>query len=206
MMWPVAEFYEGSNQLSTEEVEFANMFQQRGREDMAQLVLQGRKYQRFLFFLGGGASAQREEFDILFQGLRQAVDEQCTEPYSDWRSAAIAKVSARDPVYERLMRAERQGLAHLSQTITCVLWGIRGWFMAELLAAFEHGVWSTPPDSIEAMERRRSTRHVLVPQNRGNGLYVIWIEGHTAGCELVLTARVRAQHADDSLYDRTPGQ
>nr|POF06964.1 hypothetical protein CFP56_31588 [Quercus suber] len=108
MMWPVGDFYDGSNQLSTEEVEFADMFRQRGREDMAQLVLKGRKYQRYLFFLGGMASTQREEFEALFQGLRKAVDEQCTEPYSEWRDAAIAKVSQRDPVYKRLVRAEQK--------------------------------------------------------------------------------------------------
>jgi len=70
MLWLVAAFYEGSNQLSDEERELADMFRRRGREDMAKLVLQGRKHQRFLFFLEGTGPPDREEFASLFQGLR----------------------------------------------------------------------------------------------------------------------------------------
>jgi hypothetical protein len=39
MMWPVQEYYDGSNDLSREEREFAQMFQRRGREDMAKMIL-----------------------------------------------------------------------------------------------------------------------------------------------------------------------
>jgi hypothetical protein len=74
MMWPVADFYDGSNRLSAEEIEFAAMFRQRGRDDMAQSVLKGRKSQRFSFFLGSRVSVDRKEFEALFQGLREAFD------------------------------------------------------------------------------------------------------------------------------------
>ncbi|KAF2766353.1 hypothetical protein EJ03DRAFT_345192 [Teratosphaeria nubilosa] len=106
MLWPVGEFYEGKNQLSTEEIQFADMFRQRGREDIAQLILKGRKFQRFSFFLGSAVPAEREESEALFQGLRKAVDDQDTGSYLEWRNAAIARVSESDPILKRLLRAE----------------------------------------------------------------------------------------------------
>lgn len=109
MMWPVSDYYEGINRLSTEEIEFANMFRSLGREDMAQTILQGRKYQRFMFFLGTAVSVERKEFEDLFQALRETFDGQSIEPYSDWRSAAIARNLEGDPdLYEQLMVIERQ--------------------------------------------------------------------------------------------------
>lgn len=105
MMWPVDDYYDGSTQLSPEEIEFAQMFQRCGREDMAQFILHGRKYQRFLFFLGSTVSAQREEFEALFQGLRKAVQRENIESYSEWRSTAIAEASD-DPLLKQLIQAE----------------------------------------------------------------------------------------------------
>jgi hypothetical protein len=109
MMWPVSEYYEGINRLSVEEMEFANMFRSLGREDMAQTILQGRKYQRFMFFLGTAVSVERKEFEDLFQALRQTLDGQSIEPYSDWKSAMIARNLKGDPgLYKQLMLVERQ--------------------------------------------------------------------------------------------------
>ncbi|KAI0897296.1 hypothetical protein F4806DRAFT_507807 [Annulohypoxylon nitens] len=54
MMWPVGEFYDGDNDLAEAEIQFAAIFDARGREDIGDLVRQGRRWQRFLFFLGGG--------------------------------------------------------------------------------------------------------------------------------------------------------
>ncbi|KAG9232592.1 hypothetical protein BJ875DRAFT_466302 [Amylocarpus encephaloides] len=55
MMWPVAKFYEGSNELSNSEIIFADMFKGRGRDDLAEYLLGGRKVQRFYFNFGGDA-------------------------------------------------------------------------------------------------------------------------------------------------------
>lgn len=49
MMWPVRNFYNGYNNLSAEELEFAGIFQRRGRHDMADIILEGRKWQRSSF-------------------------------------------------------------------------------------------------------------------------------------------------------------
>jgi hypothetical protein len=109
MMWPVGGYYEGINPLSAEEMEFANMFRSLGRKDMAQIILQSRKYQRFMFLLGTAVSVERKEFEDLFQALRQTLDGQSIELYSVWKSAMIARNLKGDPdLYEQLMLVERQ--------------------------------------------------------------------------------------------------
>ncbi|KAI9679958.1 MAG: hypothetical protein M1817_004973 [Caeruleum heppii] len=70
MLWPVGDFYSGSNVLSPQEIELAEHFERRGREDLGRMVRDGRRIQRFLFFLGGGSSTEKEEFESLFNGLR----------------------------------------------------------------------------------------------------------------------------------------
>ncbi|OAQ98036.1 hypothetical protein LLEC1_01433 [Akanthomyces lecanii] len=74
MMWPVAAFYDGSNELAQEELFLAHAFRERGRDDLARCVLNGRKVQRLLFALGpGGASHENKKtFACLFMGLRRA--------------------------------------------------------------------------------------------------------------------------------------
>lgn len=71
MMWPVGEFYDGKNDLSRDELKFVRIFKQRGREDIADIVLGGRPWQKSLFFLGG-LPKEREEFDGLFRGLQKS--------------------------------------------------------------------------------------------------------------------------------------
>jgi hypothetical protein len=85
------------------------MFRSLEREDMAQIILQGRKHQRFMFFLGTAVSVERKEFEDLFQALRQALDGQSIESYSEWRSAVIARNLNDDPgLCKQLMLVERQ--------------------------------------------------------------------------------------------------
>jgi aminoglycoside phosphotransferase (APT) family kinase protein len=102
MMWPVRQYCSGSNALSVEETEFAAMFRQRGREDMEQMILQGRKYQRFLYFLGGTVPEERQRFEDLFQGLREAIEGPSIGSYAEWRDCMIALVRE-DPVFDRLL-------------------------------------------------------------------------------------------------------
>ena len=52
MMWPVGDFYDGSNELAADEIRMAAIFRERGREDLADYVVKGRKIQRFFFALG----------------------------------------------------------------------------------------------------------------------------------------------------------
>ncbi|GAB0139166.1 hypothetical protein EsDP_00007379 [Epichloe bromicola] len=99
MMWPVAAFYNGSNELAEEELLLAHVFRERGREDLACCVLDGRKVQRLLFALGpGGAShGNRKTLAGLFMGLKRAfdrhgfeTDEQVVEDeWEDWKAKAL---------------------------------------------------------------------------------------------------------------------
>ncbi|KAG6013426.1 hypothetical protein E4U54_006758 [Claviceps lovelessii] len=73
MMWPVAAFYDGSNELAEEELLLARVFRERGRHDLARCVLDGRKVQRFLFALGPDGSGQDAKTLLgLFTGLKRA--------------------------------------------------------------------------------------------------------------------------------------
>lgn len=63
MMWPVGDFHDGSNRLSAEKIEFAEIFRSLGREDMADTILGCRKYQRLLSFFEAAVSVERSEFE-----------------------------------------------------------------------------------------------------------------------------------------------
>ena len=92
MLWPVGDFYDGSNVLSPEEVELASIYERRGRSDMAHLVRNGRKMQRLMFSLGG-LSEEHDEFEALFQGLRAAWADDGRPPssYQTWKDEALKK-------------------------------------------------------------------------------------------------------------------
>ncbi|KAI1453625.1 hypothetical protein F4805DRAFT_442879 [Annulohypoxylon moriforme] len=108
MMWPVADFYDGKNNLSEEEHEFAKIFEKRGRQDLSRLVLKGRQWQRYLFFLGGGVPDDKAEFEALFQGLREtfAHDPKSVSRYQDWKQEAIGLFSQDDLRLQALLREE----------------------------------------------------------------------------------------------------
>ncbi|EFY91710.1 hypothetical protein MAC_02300 [Metarhizium acridum CQMa 102] len=102
MMWPVATFYDGSNELVEEELLLARVFRERDREDLARCVLDGRKVQRLLFALGPGTSHEdRRTFACLFMGLKRAFDPEHRgkevkrggeeEGWEAWRASALVK-------------------------------------------------------------------------------------------------------------------
>ena len=106
MLWPVSDFYAGSNRLSPEEIELAAIFERRRRHDMACLVRNGRKMQRYLFFNGGGVSHGREEFEAMFQGLRAAWagDDNEPGPYQTWKDEALRKYAGDEQLMHLLRR------------------------------------------------------------------------------------------------------
>lgn len=72
---PVAEFYEGSNELAPEEWRLAAILREKGHEDLADHVVHGRKMQRFFFGIGLESSfLTRKEVADLFMGLQRALD------------------------------------------------------------------------------------------------------------------------------------
>jgi hypothetical protein len=109
MMWPVAEFYDGENALTADEVAFAAVFEGRGRRDLARLVLGGRRWQRFLFFRDGRHPADMADFEALFQGVRQsfAGDGVAISSYQDWKREWLEIYSSGNPRLRSLLRDER---------------------------------------------------------------------------------------------------
>lgn len=108
MMWPVGKFYDGDNSLAEDEVRFATIFEQRGRGDLGKIVLEGRRWQRYLFFLGGGIPGDMTEFESLFQGLRKSfVGENMAviSSYADWKVSALDGFAMWDAQIQSLMQS-----------------------------------------------------------------------------------------------------
>lgn len=55
---------------------------------MAQMILQGRAWQRFLFFLGTADIPPYDVFSNLFQGLRRSFEGENIGSYLEWRHHA----------------------------------------------------------------------------------------------------------------------
>jgi hypothetical protein len=113
MMWPVGDFYDGSNALAADEQRFAAIFDKRGRADMGNIVRGGRRWQRYLFFLGGGLPSDLAELRSLFDGLRRSFagpeeeDKGAVVPYETWRQDAMAKFAKKYVALQTLARDER---------------------------------------------------------------------------------------------------
>ena len=70
MMWPSIEFYDGSNELTEDELRLAAIFRGRGRGDLSNCVINGRKVQRLFFGLGAESSfVDTQTHPNLFMGL-----------------------------------------------------------------------------------------------------------------------------------------
>lgn len=91
MLWPVAEFYSGSNALAADELRLAAIYHEKGREDLAVCVIEGRKAQRFLFALGPESSFLDMQTHLnLFAGLQRAFNFE-DEEWETWKSKALKK-------------------------------------------------------------------------------------------------------------------
>lgn len=91
MMWPVGEFYDGLNELATEEVRLAEIFRERGRGDLSKCVIEGRRIQRLCFALGPECCfSNQESFVNLFKGLRGLFDSS-DEGWEEWRNRALKR-------------------------------------------------------------------------------------------------------------------
>jgi len=112
MMWPVTKFYNGSNELDANELRLADIFRERGREDLANCVIEGRKVQRFLFALGPDSSfLDRKTFIDLFMGLKRAFDFG-DEGWEQWKGKALEKWKG-DKLLQALLEAGQDGESKL---------------------------------------------------------------------------------------------
>ncbi|EPS35896.1 hypothetical protein H072_10628 [Dactylellina haptotyla CBS 200.50] len=93
MIWSVGDFYDGKNALSDEGTEFMKVLERKGYHHLGKLVRDGRKFQRFFFFLGGGVAEELEEFKNLFQGLREGflTEGDTLNSYEDWKAEMLSR-------------------------------------------------------------------------------------------------------------------
>ncbi|KAI1119490.1 hypothetical protein F5Y14DRAFT_437992 [Nemania sp. NC0429] len=107
MMWPVAEFYDGSNELADDELRFASIFRERDRDDLASYVTEGRKVQRFFFSLGEDSECYRghQELVNLFVGLQRIFGSNVEEGWEEWKAKALEKWKE-DDLLQALLRSE----------------------------------------------------------------------------------------------------
>jgi len=108
MMWPVGEFYDGSNELAKDELRLADIYRERGREDLAKCVIEGRKFQRLFFALGpDGAFWDRKAFVDLFMGLKRTFGFGDVG-WEEWKGKALEKWES-DDVLRGLLELELNG-------------------------------------------------------------------------------------------------
>ncbi|KAI1740888.1 hypothetical protein F4680DRAFT_418047 [Xylaria scruposa] len=91
MMWPMAKFCDGSNELAEEELRLAGIFCEKVRTDLADCVMEGRKVQRLFFALGPGTGSRDPRTLIdLFMGLKRVFDH-VEEEWDEKRLEALQK-------------------------------------------------------------------------------------------------------------------
>ncbi|TPX07598.1 uncharacterized protein E0L32_010697 [Thyridium curvatum] len=85
---PVASFYDGVNDLGDDEIVFARLLEEKGRQDLAAFVWNGRVQHRFSFCCGYDLADWRG-FLGLFQGLRNAVKVDEGLDWDEWKAVAL---------------------------------------------------------------------------------------------------------------------
>lgn len=87
---PVADFYDGKNDIGEDEITFVRILEGKGRADLAQFVLNGRLQHRFAFCCGYDL-VDWEGFVGLFRGLREAVGVDDGLEWDEWKSVALLR-------------------------------------------------------------------------------------------------------------------
>ncbi|KAI8680624.1 APH domain-containing protein [Fusarium sp. Ph1] len=87
---PVADFYRGENNLGSDEVIFARLLKEKGHQDLAHFVRNGRLQHRFAFCCGYNL-ADWDGFLGLFRGLRDAVGVDEGLEWNEWKAVALQR-------------------------------------------------------------------------------------------------------------------
>ncbi|KAM3503814.1 hypothetical protein MY11210_008577 [Beauveria gryllotalpidicola] len=85
---PVADFYDGKNCLGEDELSLARLFREKGHEELAQIVQNGRLQHRFAFCCGYDL-VDWHGFLGLFSGLREAVGVDNGMEWNEWKAVAL---------------------------------------------------------------------------------------------------------------------
>ncbi|KAI9883524.1 MAG: hypothetical protein M1823_004713 [Watsoniomyces obsoletus] len=110
MLWPIDDWYASSNRLADGELELAAIYRERGRDDLAQFVLNGRLLQRFWFSLEDVLSDEPDTSLVFFKGLLSAagVDVGPEEDWwKKWKEWALKEYHDDEPL-QQLLRDEQQ--------------------------------------------------------------------------------------------------
>lgn len=88
----VAKYYDGHNQLSAEEILFANIFEDKGHSDLADAVRGGRVHHRIAHCIGGDVD-NLDDFSKLFLGLRKFVahEHPAEDSWVKWKDNALVE-------------------------------------------------------------------------------------------------------------------
>ncbi|KAL4893404.1 hypothetical protein BDV59DRAFT_178147 [Aspergillus ambiguus] len=105
MLLPVSDFYKGMNDIGKDELTFANILENKGRKDLAEIVRNGRLLHRFHFCCGYDF-ADWEGFLGLFQGLRKFLRRDGDMSWEDWKHNALKTYSGDGDLETLLRRAD----------------------------------------------------------------------------------------------------
>ncbi|KAF1731191.1 hypothetical protein CRV24_009270 [Beauveria bassiana] len=104
---PVADFYHGKNCLGDDELYLARLFREKGQEELAQVVQNGRLQHRFAFCCGYDL-VDWDGFLGLFSGLREAVGVDNGMDWDEWRAVALDRYKD-EPDLQLLLSREYLG-------------------------------------------------------------------------------------------------
>lgn len=99
LLLPVADFYDGKNNLGDDELVFAQLLQDKGRADLAEIVKNGRILHRFEFCCGYDL-ADWDGFLGLFQGLRRALNVDEDLDWDAWKEKTLRHYKDDDQLKE----------------------------------------------------------------------------------------------------------
>jgi aminoglycoside phosphotransferase (APT) family kinase protein len=102
----VSDFYAGINTLGDDEAIFAQLLEEKGNPELAEIVKRGRILHRFEFCAGYDL-ADWDGFLGLFQGLRSALDSDAQLDWPAWREMAIRRYAHEEEL--RLLLEEDRG-------------------------------------------------------------------------------------------------
>lgn len=104
---PVGDFYDGKNDIGQDEEFFAQCFEVKGADELAQHVRRGRLQHRFAFCCGYDL-VDWDGFQGLFAGLRKAVGIDADLDWEEWKQTALERYKHDDGL-QTLLRREQNG-------------------------------------------------------------------------------------------------
>lgn len=96
MLLPVADFYNGANDLGEDEQMFIRILEAKGQPSLASMVRNGRLQHFFTFCCGYDLATDRDGFQGLFRGLRDAVGDGAGLNWDQWKTHAMERYGSEE--------------------------------------------------------------------------------------------------------------